>query len=66
METSGRKLGGREACRWGVGGEQEVGREHHKQLGSGRRKKVGAQKEMERNKYSKGNGVKEHKQKFWI
>ena len=49
-----------------IGGEQEVGREHHKQLGSGRRKKVGAQKEMERNKYSKGNGVKEHKQKFWI
>lgn len=66
VETSGRKLGGHEACRWGVGGEQEVGREHHKQLGWGRRKKVGAQKEMERNKYSKGNGVKEHKQKFWI
>lgn len=61
METSGRKLGGHEACRWGVGGEQEVGRDHHKQLCSGRRKKVGAQKEMENNNYSKGNGLKEGK-----
>lgn len=61
METSGRKLGGHEACRSGVGGEQEVGQDHHKQLCSGRRKKVGAQKEMENKNYSKGNGLKEGK-----